>query len=1030
MRPLRLLMEAFGPYATRQELDFAELGGAEFFLIHGPTGSGKTTLLDAMAYALYGETSGAGRSGAQMRSQQADPALETRVRFDFRIGADHYRVERSPEQEVAKRRGSGTTWRNPEATLWRGRIPGADPGQEDDGWIPMATRSQTVGTEVIRMLGFSAEQFRQVILIPQGRFREVLEADSRRREEILESLFGTQRFSLLSDRLKARAQALEEKARRGQQERTALLQALGVETTEALESRLAALSGEVAQSRTDLGLHKVGKDQAARRLEAGRRTEILFREAEVARAQLESFEPRRLAVAATRERIVLARKASTLGAARELRDEAHRRLQAMEAELSAVQASLPRLRSSLDSALERRSAVDRLEPRRQEWIAEQTRLEALRPRLKEHQQARAVLEETLRQAAAATAESNAFRLQAEAAAARIPGAEARWAEATTAQARIPALEAQRESLSEQAQLALRRSTLEKKRLDLIRSLEALRVQGSSLRKHHEAAVAVREAEQARWDGGQSALLASHLQEGHPCPVCGSTHHPTPALGEPGSVPSETRLRSTREAEKAAAESLEEARERFRESERLLDSLQTELKTLPPVSFANPEAIPQALKDLGSELAALKVLVGADPARLLAQVREQAATARLRAEQADLRRSDVEMRSARHRTDLEVLSRQIPEELHGADVLDARLQKVLVELQRLAEARTTCEADLLSCTEQWNGAKAREEEMIRTREVSREDSARRSQDWASALSSAGFADAPAWEEACLRPEVLSALEMEVEAFLAARTAAQDRDLRARTALELAAPAERPDLPGLAQQSAAADETHQAALTANARLEAELARLEAGSRRIAEMELAFGELERTYAVAGRIAEAVSGRNPSGLTLQRFVLTAFLDDTLLAASARLVRMSRGRYRLERRLERSDLRRASGLDLDVFDEHTGFARSVNTLSGGESFLASLALALGLADVVQSHSGGLRMEALFIDEGFGTLDPEALDEALKVLMDLRENGRMVGIISHVPELRERIDVRLEVSSSRSGSTARFVRLAPSSTAP
>jgi exonuclease SbcC len=221
---------------------------------------------------------------------------------------------------------------------------------------------------------------------------------------------------------------------------------------------------------------------------------------------------------------------------------------------------------------------------------------------------------------------------------------------------------------------------------------------------------------------------------------------------------------------------------------------------------------------------------------------------------------------------------------------------------------------------------------------------------------------------------------------------------------------------------ADEVHQIALSERAKLVGESERLTKATARLAEVEKEFNELQQSYAVAGKVAEAVSGKNPLGLTLQRFVLTAFLDDTLVAASARLEKMSRGRYRLERRIERMDQRRASGLDLDVMDEYTGLSRSVNTLSGGESFLASLALALGLADVVQSYSGGLRMDALFIDEGFGTLDPEALDEALKVLMDLRESGRLVGIISHEPELKERIDVRLEIVPTRSGSSAKFIR--------
>src|SRR5690606_35757018 len=178
---------------------------------------------------------------------------------------------------------------------------------------------------------------------------------------------------------------------------------------------------------------------------------------------------------------------------------------------------------------------------------------------------------------------------------------------------------------------------------------------------------------------------------------------------------------------------------------------------------------------------------------------------------------------------------------------------------------------------------------------------------------------------------------------------------------------------------------------------------------------------YAVFGRLAEVAGGANPLRMSFQRFVLATLLDEVLEAASLRLARMSRNRYELQRRREAGDQRMAGGLELEVFDHYTGASRPANTLSGGESFLAALALALGLADVVQSRAGGVQMDTLFIDEGFGTLDPESLDFALSTLVDLREKGRMVGLISHVAELRERVDARLEVLAGPAGSRLRTV---------
>jgi len=181
-----------------------------------------------------------------------------------------------------------------------------------------------------------------------------------------------------------------------------------------------------------------------------------------------------------------------------------------------------------------------------------------------------------------------------------------------------------------------------------------------------------------------------------------------------------------------------------------------------------------------------------------------------------------------------------------------------------------------------------------------------------------------------------------------------------------------------------------------------------------------LENRYAILGRLSEVANGRNKYGLTFQRFVLGALLDDVTVAATERLKLMSRGRYHLQRTLDRTRSNAAGGLELEVFDTYTGVARGVATLSGGETFLASLSLALGLVDVVQSYAGGIHLETIFVDEGFGTLDPESLDFAIRALIDLQKSGQLVGIISHVPELKERIDARLEVQPTDRGSVAGF----------
>jgi len=241
------------------------------------------------------------------------------------------------------------------------------------------------------------------------------------------------------------------------------------------------------------------------------------------------------------------------------------------------------------------------------------------------------------------------------------------------------------------------------------------------------------------------------------------------------------------------------------------------------------------------------------------------------------------------------------------------------------------------------------------------------------------------------------------------------------MEKAEDVKEPDIESLEEAAGEADDT----LTIAKGQEVKLSeRLDALGRTLASLKentRKTEELEKQNQVLGYVADVANGNNPWKLTFQRFVLGALLDDVLVAASERLKIMSRGRYLLLRERNVADRRQAAGLALAVQDHYTGDSRPVGTLSGGESFLAALSLALGLADVVQSYAGGIRLDAMFIDEGFGSLDSEALDLAMRALEDLRAGGRLVGIISHVPELKERIDARLEVTAGKSGSQARFV---------
>nr|WP_246462485.1 SbcC/MukB-like Walker B domain-containing protein [Pelagicoccus albus] len=1016
---MRLTLSAFGPYAEPQTLDFAELGGREFFLIHGPTGSGKTTLLDAITYALYGETSGAGRNGAQMRSQQADTKTLTFVRFDFCVGENYFRVERQPEQEVAKKRGEGTTKRPAEANLWKGNSPGRDPGPSDLNWTPLATKAGQVNSEVARMLGFSAEQFRQVILIPQGRFREVLEADSKKREEILETLFGTQRFSALAELLKTKAKNLQDQAKIGLQQKAALLEAHLSESEQELREKLSLTRVKIEELEAQLKPLQTKREQANKALEAARLLDQQFLELEKADTELSAIKARESETKDAKARVELARKAANLRSEFELYTQSKRHREKADSELEGLRKILPAQEKALQQAIEKKALLDKDSDSFKKWETELAKLDDLEPKLNRLIQLQSEGETAKRQLSEASKESDRLGKHSTELAKRIPELEKRWTKSLQARSRIPQIDTELKKAQEALKILNQRKVLSEKITVLEKAQEPRKTAGKVLAETWKRLCSERDQEQDRWDNGQAALLASQLETEAPCPVCGSTHHPKPAHSSAESLPSETRIKSLRKSAEDAFKKLEAAREVYQNAEKELTLLRSKRDAL-----AKPESseaqILESIGKLDTELKLLQKEATSLTEDSLAKSRSEAEAAALAAKKAEEAANERKGSFEKLLSASKVMQQDIPTELRSSIALNKRRSLIRNRIREFETSKETTEKSLQASRETHQQTLTQ----IRSLEKTTKDAAKAEAElqsvWQKALSSIGFENEEAWHKARLDSEELLVLEKTLEQFAKEMAAAQSRCARAKEELAKSKAAERPQLTRYSEEQQAAEKAWQETRDLKAGFSKDLDTLKRACQQLDKMEKEFGELQTAYSTAGKVADAVNGKNVLGITLQRFVLTAFLDDTLIAASSRLVRMSRGRFRLERRRERNDMRRASGLDLDVFDEFTGQSRSVNTLSGGESFLASLALALGLADVVQSYSGGVRMDALFIDEGFGTLDQEALDEALKALMDLREKGRLVGIISHVPELKERIDVRLEVTSTRQGSKAAF----------
>jgi exonuclease SbcC len=1014
-------MRAFGPYTDEQVLDFRLLGDRSFFLIHGPTGAGKSTILDAICFALYGETSGGDRQTSSMRSDHALPEAPTEVTFDFTLAGSHYRVTRCPDQERVRKRGGGTTRQRPAATLWK---RSAHAGDSEEGTV-LAAQWSRVTEEMERLLGFRSEQFRQVVMLPQGQFQRFLLAGSRDREQILEVLFQTEFYRHIEEALKESAKTVKAEYDDLKTRRQLILSQADVESEEELQAaaeehaaRLAELEGRILALRTT---EREANDELNRGLE----TQMKIQEVEKAEKVVQSLRGGERGVRAHSFRLEQARRAL------QMRD-AVTHAQEREKEMRAASKQTALAREKIEKAtLESRLAIEALEA---EKSREGQRLEARR-RQDRLEQTRVQLEElTVSRKRLKITEQRQNRI------------------GLLCESRMSALERARSKLRDELRPAYdaarqAESALEGRRLIFERTrrlyrlavlhrvkagslAEVTRSRDDALKRWTEVQERLSRARtemermEARWMEGQASILADGLSEGSPCPVCGSTHHPFPARSQ-GDLPSEAAIKKARKAVK----DLEQDHERTRHEADRLERMHFELETVvqnirsevrddgvfldPPKLKDRLMEVYHSLKEAQTAAVKLTGLAQAIEATERSESEIQGRLARL-----ERGRSCAHQRREQLSAVLEDRLQRIPAELHDLKTLERHLETAVASLRRLHEA-------LEKSQERFQAANLQLAAAREALEIARELEHGFGERFASArealnqrLEEAGFPDLETCLVSMLREGDIAELETRIRTFHESMKAAEDRLLRARQATEgLTAP----NIDELQERFKAAGAELTRCVGLEGGLIEKIKQTNGWLHRLRKTAREIEERERRFTVVGRIADTASGKNAHRITFQRFVLATLLDGVLETASSRLRLMSKGRFDLERARENADQRAAAGLDLLVYDSYTGTTRPVNTLSGGESFLASPALALGLADVVQAYAGGVRLETIFVDEGFGSLDPEALDLAFQTLLDLREGNRLVGIISHVPELRERVDVRLEVTPGRQGSTARFV---------
>ncbi|MEV5863228.1 SMC family ATPase [Streptomyces sp. NPDC052071] len=1000
MRLHRLTLTAFGPFGATQEVDFDALSSAGIFLLHGPTGAGKTSVLDAVCYGLYGAVPGARQSpGTSLRSDHAPADRPTEVRLELTVGGRRLEVTRRPAQPRPKKRGGGFTTEKAQSWL-REYHP-------EHGWKALSRSHQEIGEEIGGLVGMSRDQFCQVVLLPQGDFARFLRADAEARGKLLGRLFDTRRFAAVEERLAELRRAAEARVRAGDEQILALAHRLAQAAGPAAEEpapeerpgepglaeavlRWAAVARSGARERLDIArwmLTAAERRSDAARLVAESERELarLQQRYEETRRRAAGLEDRRAERDRCHEQLARARKADLVAPALELRDEAERAHRTAAAALARSRAGLP---SELADA-----GLGQLADRERGLRAELGALESARRaerRSREIDAERAGLERQSR------ADDELIQEAAE------------WLAGwdTTHRTLRERVETAQDAATRAEQLAARLDPA-RRRLEAARRRDALGEQeetaAAALTTARESAVGAHEKWLALREQrlrGIAAELAGQLADGVACTVCGSSEHPEPARAEAGHVD-----RATEEAALTAHQRAERVRT---EAEGRLGVLRERLATARAEASGPGESGPAggasaSVAELGDVVDRL-TREHAEAHRLAAQS-HAAREALASAEREHLGRLDdrqqAERRTAARTSQREALDRE-----------QAALQG------ELAKARGACAsvAEHAGLLERRAGLLSDAAEALRAEHGAAERLKEADGRLSDAAYRAGFDTPQAAAAKILGDTAQRELQHRVDAWQAEAATVADRLAEEDAKAAAGRPAAEPDAAQAAyDRSVRAVRESAAAHSAAQERSAELGRL---SRRTEEEVRALGPVRQEYERVARLAGLTAGTsadNERKMRLEAYVLAARLEQVAAAATIRLQRMSGGRYTLVHSDDRSGGRRA-GLGLHVVDSWTGRERDTATLSGGETFFASLALALGLADVVTDEAGGVRLDTLFIDEGFGSLDEQTLDEVLDVLDSLRERDRSVGIVSHVGDLRRRIPAQLEVVKERHGS--------------
>ena len=1018
MRPIRLIMNAFGPYRGKVDLDFTKFDASSIYLISGPTGAGKTTIFDGISYALYNKASGGQREVDMLKSQFATDEDLCFVDFTFDLGNTTYRIKRSPKQRALGARGNPINHQ-------------ADVELFKDG-VSIEQGTMNVDKVVENLLGITYDQFNQIVLLPQGEFRKLLLSTSLEKEEIFRNIFGTEMIQRFQSLLKDKTQELNKSYKEYGLRLNQSISGIDTEADDQLKQAIAhenydeilvILKEYIASGRKELGKIKndISKLNAIEKenntvLDLLKNQETFLKKKTELKEESEVIEDREKA-------LELHEQASTV----KVEEDKLKALEADGAELA------KQLAESKESLLEVKATLEKWLKKQVASKKEESQLDAIREKIKKLENEATKFEELSKkeakilelEKAAKASNKQATELTKEEAefAGRLKDVKRNLSNVPIWRKDLENLQKQLTEVKETSEANEKEKDILEKIVKLQKSLAEQIEKSKKIKKKYQDSEQLYEEARQHYFGNLAGVLAAELTEEEPCPVCGSIHHPTPAPSDTNGVTQEklAEYETIKDANKTVytqhSQTMNHTAALIEEEKETLEGrFNEDYSKAVAVTIERAEALKAERVNLETKILKVENFLKEESTwqKEEDQIQEDIYKNQLAIQQL----KSAEDASLHQIADLDEEVEEL-KKVMTHETVDEVLKQIDTKMQRIKNIQEEA-ASIQKALEKENDREARLETSISMYDSqmkkNKNESKKQVDIFNKLIEKYAF-------DASYRDFVLNETDKikynEQIATYKEELSYNNRQLKSTEE----ALAKYEEVRSVEEIENKLEET--ISLREAIQLNQEKIIRETGihEKTYNEIEVNLGNSKeileplKVYKELSEIANGSTNRT-NKVSFERYVLSIYFSEILQAANHRFEKMTNGRFELVRNEDKAKYGAAAGLELNVFDRHSGKERNVTSLSGGETFKASLALALGLSDVIQSQQGGVRVDTLFIDEGFGTLDAESLEMAIETLMELQSTGRLIGIISHVDELKDRIPAKIVVKNKQEGSHA------------